>query len=51
LPDRITVELIDLGDGRSTLALHSAARYGFADLGVNRARLRRWLDGLRRELG
>jgi hypothetical protein len=50
LPDRITVELVEVGDGLSTLAMHSAARFGFADLGVNRGRLRRWLAALRQAL-
>jgi len=45
-PDDITVQFESLDGGRATLALYSRARYGYHDLGVNRRRLRRWLDAL-----
>lgn len=45
-PDYVSVRFIDFGDGRSTLALHSRARYGRSDLGVNQARVEAWLAAL-----
>lgn len=48
-PDTIVVKLIDLGEGRSTLALYSRSQLGESDLGVNRARIARWLDKLTKE--
>lgn len=45
-PDRIVVALLDMGDGRSSLAIHSGSVYGAWDLGVNRARVERWLERL-----
>lgn len=45
-PDVVSVKLIDLDGGRSTLAIYSRSVYGYSDLGVNRARVRRWLAAL-----
>lgn len=42
-PDYISVWVVDLGDGRSSLAVYSRARYGWSDFGVNAARVRAWL--------
>lgn len=44
-PDVITAEAIAV-DGGATLKLWSRARFGYSDLGVNRARLERWLAAL-----
>lgn len=41
-PDYISVRLIPVGDGTRIVAL-SRSRFGYGDLGVNRARLNRWL--------
>jgi uncharacterized protein (DUF1499 family) len=49
-PDTITVAIYASGSDGSTLALYSRARVGYSDMGVNRARLQRWLDRLRAEL-
>lgn len=46
-PDYISVKAIDLGEGRSTLAVFSRARLGHGDLGVNRARVTAWLEALK----
>lgn len=46
MPDYLTIKFIDLGDGRSTIAVYSRARYGYADLGVNQARVERWVKTL-----
>jgi uncharacterized protein DUF1499 len=46
-PDIVTVEFIDLGNDRSTLAIDSRARYGRSDFGVNRRRVSEWIGLLR----
>ena len=48
-PDTIVVRFIDLGDGRSTIALYSRSQLGESDFGVNRARIERWLEKLSKE--
>ncbi len=48
-PDDITVQFDSLESGRATLAIYSRARHGYHDLGVNRRRVRRWLDALARD--
>ncbi len=45
-PDTINVRIIDLGEGRSTIALYSRSQLGESDFGVNRARIERWLEKL-----
>lgn len=42
-PDTIDVLTVDLGEGRSTLAIYSRSQVGFFDFGVNRARIEHWL--------
>jgi hypothetical protein len=42
-PDVVTVEFIDLGNDRSTLATDSRSRYGKSDFGVNRRRVSEWM--------
>jgi len=49
-PDTIIVRYLGLPDGRSTLALYSRSQLGRSDLGVNEARLKRWLEKLRQVL-
>ena len=44
-PDYITIRAIPAGDG-ATLAILSRLRFGGSDLGMNRARLGRWLQAL-----
>ncbi|SFI47338.1 DUF1499 domain-containing protein [Jannaschia pohangensis] len=44
-PDAITVKAVPTGE-RTGLILWSRSRYGQSDLGVNRARLERWLTAL-----
>jgi uncharacterized protein (DUF1499 family) len=48
-PDTIAVRFIDLGDGRSTIALYSRSQLGESDFGVNRARIERFLEKLSKE--
>jgi uncharacterized protein (DUF1499 family) len=46
-PDTVVVRYIEQSEGRSTLALYSRSQLGRSDLGVNKARLERWLGKLR----
>ncbi len=46
MPDYITVKFIDLEDGKSTLAIYSRSRFGYGDMGVNKARVELWLQSL-----
>jgi uncharacterized protein (DUF1499 family) len=45
-PDYVSVRVIGLGEASSTLAIFSRARFGRSDLGVNEARVKRWLAAL-----
>ena len=45
-PDIITVRFISLEQRRSTLAVYSRSRYGRRDFGVNKDRVRAWLEAL-----
>ena len=46
MPDFITAEATRSPEG-TRLAMWSRARFGFSDFGTNRARLERWITGLR----
>ena len=45
-PDTIVVRFFERPDGRSAIALYSRSQLGKSDLGVNRARIERWLAEL-----
>ncbi|UCH74188.1 MAG: DUF1499 domain-containing protein [Rhodospirillales bacterium] len=45
-PDTVTVQFIDLGEGRSSLALYSRSKLGHSDLGANAARIGDWLEAI-----
>ena len=45
-PDYVSVRAVDLGDGRSALAIWSRSHFGYSDWGVNRARVAAWLAAL-----
>lgn len=45
-PDYISVKFLDMGDGTTSIAVYSRSRYGYADLGVNQARIERWVKTL-----
>jgi uncharacterized protein (DUF1499 family) len=49
-PDAVTVRLLAVGEARCTIAIYSRSHYGYGDLGVNRQRVRSWLEQLSREL-
>ena len=47
IPDYITVKFVDFEDGSgSTLAIYSRSRYGYGDMGYNKARVENWLQSL-----
>ena len=46
-PDTIVVRYIELPEGGTTLAIYSRSQLGHSDLGVNLARLKRWLRKLK----
>jgi uncharacterized protein (DUF1499 family) len=45
-PDYFSIRFLDMGDGDAGVAVYSRARYGQSDLGVNRARVEKWLAAL-----
>jgi uncharacterized protein (DUF1499 family) len=49
-PDTIVVRYVDLPGGTSTIAIYSRSQLGRGDLGVNLARVERWLNKLSREV-
>ncbi|HIP24091.1 MAG TPA: DUF1499 domain-containing protein [Rhodobacteraceae bacterium] len=46
MPDYITVKFIDLEESKSTLVVYSRSRFGYGDMGVNKARVDLWLQSL-----
>ncbi|HTZ78364.1 MAG TPA: DUF1499 domain-containing protein [Stellaceae bacterium] len=46
-PDIVTVEILPMGPGQSTLAILSRSRYGRSDFGVNRRRVEAWIAKLK----
>jgi len=42
-PDTITIQVFQLPDGDSTLAVYSQSNYGYGDFGVNKDRVRSWI--------
>ncbi len=47
-PDYVTVRVLPRGDDAATLAIWSRSRFGHSDMGVNAARVDRWLAALAR---
>jgi len=45
-PDTITVQFLERGEGRSSLAIYSRSTYGIGDMGVNKKRVLAWLKQL-----
>jgi uncharacterized protein (DUF1499 family) len=45
-PDTVDVRFVELGEGRSTIAIYSRSQIGYRDMGVNRARVERLIAGL-----
>lgn len=50
-PDTIDVKVIEIGEGRTTVAIYGRAQVGYRDFGVNRARIDRWLAKTAETLG
>ena len=46
MPDYISVKFINFEDGGSTIAIFSRSRFGYGDMGVNKARVDLWLQSL-----
>jgi hypothetical protein len=49
-PDLVRAEVVDLGKGRSGIAIDSRSRFGVFDFCVNRRRVKRWLAALAAEV-
>lgn len=47
-PDTIVVRYLDLPGGTSTVAIYSRSQLGSGDMGVNKARIERWLGKLKK---
>jgi uncharacterized protein (DUF1499 family) len=47
-PDTIVVRYLDLPGGTSTVAIYSRSQLGEGDMGVNKARIERWLGKLKK---
>ncbi len=43
LPDIVTIEFVELPDGKSSFAIESRSRFGWLDFGTNAARVRDWV--------
>ena len=50
-PDTIVVRFLERPGGRSTIAIYSHSQLGYSDMGVNLARVERWLERLGVEVG
>jgi uncharacterized protein (DUF1499 family) len=48
-PDTVVIRYLPEGKGRSTLAIYSRSQMGKGDMGVNKARVERWLAKLSKE--
>ena len=47
-PDYVSVRIVPAGEGGSALAIWSRSRFGYSDMGVNEARVSRWVETLGR---
>lgn len=48
-PDVVTLQAVDVGGGKSSVAIHSYSIYGAGDLGTNKKRVLRFLDSIKQE--
>lgn len=46
-PDAISVRLVPVGEGGTRMEVFSRARFGYSDMGVNAARVARWVAAAR----
>jgi uncharacterized protein (DUF1499 family) len=49
-PDTIVLRYLEQPDNRSTVAMYSRSQLGRSDLGVNKARIERWIAKLSRQV-
>lgn len=49
-PDVVSVRAVEVAPGQSSLVIYSRSVYGYSDLGVNAARVDRWIGGLAERL-
>lgn len=49
-PDDVYVKFVDLGENQSGILMYSQARYGYYDMGVNKARVKDWLKLLEQQV-
>ncbi len=45
-PDYITVKISPISNSQAKLAISSRSRFGYSDLGINKKRVRRWVDAI-----
>jgi len=45
-PDTVVARIYGAGPGRSMLGLYSRSQIGYSDMGMNRARIERWLAAI-----
>ncbi len=50
-PDVVRIQAIAMPGGKTGVALYSHSVFGKYDFGANKARVERWMAGIRRELG
>jgi uncharacterized protein (DUF1499 family) len=49
-PDAISVRLVPVGEG-TRVEVYSRSRFGYSDMGVNAARVERWIAAARGQAG
>ena len=49
-PDTATLQVVDMGDGKASVAVFSTAKYGYRDFGVNKKRVDGWMAALESRL-
>lgn len=49
-PDAVSVRLVPVAEG-TRMEFYSRSRFGYSDLGVNRARMDRWIAAIRAQTG
>jgi uncharacterized protein (DUF1499 family) len=50
-PDTINVRIIPIAADAATVAIYSRSQIGYSDMGANRKRIERWLDGIAARAG
>ena len=50
-PDTINVRIIPIAADAATVAIYSRSQIGYSDMGMNRKRIERWLDGIAARAG